>query len=250
MSKLVRSTGTAGAVFLTALLAFPLPLEAGNIVDCPVQAASASPDRPRVEVRGNLNLYSDLASFQAVAGAALPLETFDGGAISEPGDGIDNCPEPVDAASDDPCFSPGDLIGGFNLTSTSGGGYAVLGDNHPQVGQDGLAIGPMDISVQDFPNVAAVVTFTENDVTAVAMNVIPGCNGLDVTVRVHDRQDTLIGTTTISVDASWHSGFVGLVTPRPVGHIELATSPSGGQLIQNLRFGPALDKLFRDRFEP
>lgn len=249
MSVLARSAGFFGLGFFALMLGHSPALAAGNINDCPVQPASALPDRPRAESLGSLAVYPDLASFQGVAGSTLPLETFDGGTVSDPGDGIDECPEPVNAASDDACFSPGDLISGFNLTSTSGGGYAVLGDNHPQVGQDGLAIGPMDITSQEFPNVAAIVTFTDDDVTAVAMDVIPGCNGLDVTVRVYDRQDDQLGTTTISVDASWHSGFLGLVTPRPVGRIELATNPSGGQLIQNLRFGPSLDGVFRDRFE-
>lgn len=250
MSIFARSAGIACSGLSALLLAYSPTLTAGNITDCPVQSASTLPDRPRVATHGSLALYPDLASFQAVAGSGLPLETFDGGAVSGPGEGVGDCPEPVNAASDDQCFAPGDLISGFDLTSTSGGGYVVLGDNHPQVGQDGLAIGPMDITTAEFSNVAAIVNFNNNDVTAVAMDVIPGCNGLNVTVRVLDRQQDLIGATTISATASWESGFLGLVTPRPVGSIELATSPSGGQLIQNLRFGPALDGLFRDRFEP
>ena len=194
--------------------------------------------------------YSSLAEFELVVGDELPLEPFTGGSVTEPGDGAGDCVEPVGAQSDDHCFSPGDLIEGFELTSTSGGGYVVLGDNHPQVGQDGLAIGPMDIIISQHANVATIITFDEDDVTAVAMDVIPGCNGLDVIARIYDHQDNLLGSTTISVDASWQSGFLGLVTPAPVQRVELATNPSGGQLMQNLRFGPAdLNPIFQDRFE-
>jgi hypothetical protein len=233
-----------------AILAMPMAVQAGNIVDCPVQSDQPPIIQAQAAVSGGLELYPSLAAFEDVVGEELAHESFDQGAVSEPGDGIGDCVEPLSASSDDQCYSPGDLIEGFSLTSTSGGGYVVLGDNHHQVGQEGLAVGPMQIISSEFSNIATIVSFSADDVTAVAMDVIPGCNGLDVNVWVFDRQDSLIGSTTISVDASWHSGFLGFVTPAPVGRVELATSPSGGQLIQNLRFGPHLDWLFHDRFEP
>lgn len=231
------------------VLALPSTLLAGNIVDCPVSANSTPLVISHAAPRGGLAFYPTLTEFELAAGDELPLETFTGGSVTEPGDGEGGCIEPVGAQSDDHCFSPGDLIEGFGLTSTSGGGYVVLGDNHPQVGQDGLAVGPMEIISQQHPNIATIITFDEDDVTAVAMDVIPGCNGVNVVARIYDHQDNLLGSTTISVDASWHSGFLGLVTHTPVRRVELATNPSGGQLIQDLRFGPNMNWLFRDRFE-
>ena len=242
---LIRAAGLALLPFLLAS-----PLLAGNIVACPVSDSAVATGLPTAADRGGLVLYPSLAEFEQAVGDQLPLEDFEGGAVSEPGDGIGGCEEPVGAASDDQCFSTGDLIAGFGLTSTSGGGYVVLGDNHPQVGQEGLAVGPMEIITQEFSNISTIVTFIDDDVTAVAMDVIPGCNGLNVVVQIYDRQDSLLGSTTISVDASWHSGFLGLTSPQPIGRIELRTNPSGGQLIQNLRFGPDPDLIFRDRFEP
>jgi hypothetical protein len=235
-------------VLLTSLF-IPAAVLAGNIVDCPVQSDHPAIAKAQIAVNGGLVLYPSPAAFEDVVGDELAQESFDSGAVSQPGDGIGDCVEPVSASSDDHCFAPGDLIEGFSLTSTSGGGYVVLGDNHSQVGQEGLAVGPMEIITSEFSNIATIVSFSAEDVTAVAMDVIPGCNGLSVNVQVFDRQDGLIGSTTISVDASWNSGFLGFVSPSPVGRIELATSPSGGQLIQNLRFGPHLDWLFHDRFE-
>ena len=246
LERFLRGLVSAGPVLL---LIFPSALLAGNIVDCPTSANAAPLDPPPVSTRGGLVFFPNLEEFELAAGDELAHETFDGGAVSEPGDGIGDCVEPVSASSDDQCFAPGDLITGFELTSTSGGGYVVLGDDHPQVGQEGLAIGPMDIITSEFGNISTRVGFVDDDITAVAMDVIPGCNGLNVVVQVFDRQDDLLGSTTISVDASWHSGFLGLVAPEPVGRVELRTNPSGGQLIQNLRFGPDLDRLFRDRFE-
>ena len=58
------------------------------------------------------------AEFEHSVGDQLPLEDFAGGAVSESGDGIGGCEEPVGAASEDPCFSTGDPIAGFGLTST------------------------------------------------------------------------------------------------------------------------------------
>ena len=231
------------------MLALPSTLLAGNVVDCPTTSSSTLREVTHDASRGGLVFHANLVEFQQAGGNGLPLETFTGGSVTEPGDGEGDCVEPVGAQSDDQCYSPGDLIEGFGLTSTSGGGYVVLGDDHPQVGQDGLAVGPMDIITQQHSNVATIISFEEDDVTAVGVDVIPGCNGLDVIARVYDHHDNLLGSTTISLDASWHSGFLGLTTPTPVQRIELATNPSGGQLIQDLRFGPNMNWLFRDRFE-
>jgi len=231
------------------MLALPSTLLAGNIVDCPTSANAALSEITHAAPRGGLVFHATLEDFELAAGDGLPLETFTGGSVTEPGDGVGDCVEPVGAQSDDQCYSPGDLIEGFGLTSTSGGGYVVLGDDHPQVGQDGLAVGPMEIITQSYSNIATIITFDEDDVTAVALEAIPGCNGLNVNAWIYDHNDNLLGSTTISVEASWHSGFLGLTTPAPVRRIELATNPSGGQLIQDLRFGPNMNWLFRDRFE-
>ena len=249
MMKIERLVRLGYLSCATLMLASPSTLLAGNIVDCPTQASSIPTKVTHAAPRGGLVFLSSLADFEQAAGSELPLETFTGGSVTEPGDGEGDCVEPVGAQSDDQCYSPGDLIEGFELTSTSGGGYVVLGDDHPQVGQQGLAVGPMEITTPEHANIATIINFDEDDVTAVAMDVIPGCNGLNVIARVYDHQDNLLGSTTISVDASWHSGFLGLVTPTPVRRVELATNPSGGQLIQDLRFGPNMDWLFRDRFE-
>lgn len=251
IQAVVAGPGLAMGILATGIMAMSASsvLQAGNIVDCPVNLAGATPDSGPIVQQGGLVLFDDLQTFEAVVGDGLPLEGFDGGNAPAPGDAADHCPEPINSASDDHCFTPGDLLAGFSLSSTTGGGYVVLGDDHPQVGQDGLAVGPRDIITTQHGNVATIVEFDAEDVTAVSMGVIPGCNGVNVIVQVFNLDDTMIGSTTISTDASWETGFLGLVSPDPVGRITLATNPSGGQLIQDLRFGANPDPVFHDRFE-
>lgn len=224
-------------------------LQSGHIVDCPTSATGISPNAEPAQARGGLVLFEDLAAFEAAVGTGLPLESFDGDYAPDPGDALAGCSEPVSSSSDDQCFSPGDLLDGFSLTSTTGGGYVVLGDDHPQVGHEGIAIGPQNISTPATPDVATIIEFDANDVTAISMGTIPGCNGLTVVVQVFDRFDNFIGSTSITGKTSWETSFLGFVSPQPVGRMTLRTSPSGGQLIQDLRFG-AGPEIFRDRFEP
>jgi hypothetical protein len=68
------------------------------------------------EPTGALQSFADQASFDAAVGnpGALASEDFDGGATA-PG-GLGNCTEPVNSASNDACFAPGDLVAGFSLT--------------------------------------------------------------------------------------------------------------------------------------
>lgn len=242
-------TGLA-AIAMPSLVAASPGAQGGNIVPCPTTVTGTASDPELLPPRGGLELFPDLAAFEAAVGTELPLESFDGDYAPEPGGALGGCSEPVSSSSDDQCFSPGDLMDGFAMTSTTSGGYVLLGDNHPQVGHEGLAIGPQNISTPATPDVATTIEFDANDITAVSMGTIPGCNGLTVVVQVFDLHDNFIGSTSITGETSWETGFLGFVSAQPVGRVTLRTNPSGGQLIQDLRFGPNPDPLFQDRFEP
>jgi hypothetical protein len=231
------------------LAAASTDLQSGHIVDCPTSATGASIDSEQALPQGGLVLFDDLAAFEAAVGTGLPFEGFDGDYAPDPGDALGGCSEPVSSSSDDHCFSPGDLMEGFSLTSTTGGGYVLLGDDHPQVGHEGLAIGPQNISTPATPDVAAIIEFDANDVTAISMGTIPGCNGVTVVVQVFDLQDNFIGSTSVTGETSWETSFLGFISPQPVGRMTLRTNPSGGQLIQDLRFGADQNSIFSDRFE-
>lgn len=199
-------------------------------------------EQPAVGQRGGLTVYPDLASFETGVGDDLPLETFEGGHVSI-GQGAE-CDEPVNGSSDDECFAPGDVIAGFSVTSSSGDGVVLLGQEGEAGQEDGTMIG-----AQRFSDIT-LVSFDADDVTAIALDVLPGLDGgLDVTVRAYDTTSGLIGAFTVTAEARNVSEFAGFSSPAPVSHIEIQTSNDGGELFHNLRFGANQGSIFRDRFE-
>ena len=199
-------------------------------------AAAGKPDRPESDapgapsdVRGGSIVFSDRASFDAAVGA-LPLEDFDGGATGA-GE-VSTCTEPVSSASDDVCFSPGDLIGGFEVTSPSGGGVVVLGDGF--IGQPTAVLGANTFG--DF----TTVTFTDPDVDAVGLDAYSGSGGsLSVEVRVFDGGGALADTVNLTTSADNVSEFFGIQSPGPISRVEIETAEDGGELFDNLAFGAA-----------
>lgn len=201
-------------------------------------AAAGKPDRPKSDtpgapsdVRGGATVFGDRASFDAAVGA-LPLEDFDDGATAA--GAVNTCTEPVSSTSDDVCFSPGDLIGGFEVTSSSGGGVVVLGDGF--IGQPTAVIGANTFG--DFTTVA----FSEPDVDAVALDAFSGSGGtLSVEVRVFDSAGVLADTVNLTTSADNVSEFFGILAPGPISRVEIETGEGGGELIDNLAFGAATD---------
>ena len=199
-------------------------------------AAAGKPDRPKSDapgspsdVRGGSTVFGDRASFDAAVGA-LPLEDFDGGATGA-GE-VNTCTEPVSSASDDVCFSPGDLIGGFEVTSSGDGGVVVLGDGF--IGQPTAVIGANTFG--DF----TTVTFTDPDVDAVALDAYSGSGGsLSVEVRVFDSGGALADTVNLTTSAENVSEFFGILAPGPISRVEVETAEGGGELFDNLAFGVA-----------
>jgi len=199
-------------------------------------AAAGKPDRPKSDapgapsdVRGGATVFGDRASFDAAVGA-LPLEDFDGGATAAGALGV--CTEPVSSASDDDCFSPGDLIAGFEVTSSSGGGVVVLGDGF--IGQSTAVVG-----ASAFADITTV-SFTEPDVDAVGFDAYSGSGGsLSVEVRVFDGGGALADTVNLTTSADNVSEFFGILAPGPISRVEIETAEDGGELFDNLAFGVA-----------
>ena len=180
--------------------------------------------------RGGLITFVDRASFDQAAGV-LPLENFNGGLIDAIND-FGACDEPLNSASDDDCFEPGNLIAGFDLTSDTGLGLVALGDGFVGPGQSDTVVGAIN-----FPSFA-VVTFPAPGVTAIALDVFAGAGGpADVTVRAFDAADNEIGSIiapAVGVDVSQ---FVGFTSPLPVARIEIEGAGGTGELFDNFAFG-------------
>jgi len=219
------------AVGMSAMLLAGSALAQDNYVDW---AAAGKPDLAPVDVSapdaplGGLTAFADQASFDAATGG-FPVETFDNGATAA--GALNTCTEPVNSASNDACFAPGDLIDGFSLTSSSGGGIVVLGDGF--IGQSTAVVGPLT-----FADTFSVDFAPE--VTAVAFNAFSGSpvvTGADVTVTAFDGGGATIGSVTITTTADNVSEFFGFTSAVPIASITVEGIGGTGELIDNLQFG-------------
>lgn len=182
---------------------------------------------PPATLLGGLTTYPDLASFQAANAGGFTVETFDGGLTA--GGALNTCVEPVSSASNDACFTPGDLIAGFSLTSSSGNGVVVLGDGF--LGQSTAVIG-----ANDFADTTRVAFSPA--VGAVAMDVLIGLPGPgDILISAFDAGDNLIGSFTATTTTTTDPVFAGFSSAVPVARIVIDALGDGGELIDNLQFG-------------
>lgn len=174
---------------------------------------------------GTLTTYADLATFQAAAPAAV-FEDFEGGLVAAGGVAV--CIPPVNSASNDPCFTPGDLITGFDfIVSTPSNSAVTLGAGF--IGNASVVLGAAtftDITIVDFTTPVDAIAF---DVTTNGPNPI--------TVRAFDASATVIGTINTAVTAQGALTFVGFSSTTPIARITIADDTGGGELIDNLGFG-------------
>jgi hypothetical protein len=217
------------AVGMSAMLLAGSALAQDNYVDW---AAAGKPDLAPVDVSapdaplGGLTTFPDQASFDAATGGFTP-ETFDNGATMA--GALNTCAEPVSSASNDVCFAPGDLIDGFSLTTSSGGGIVILGDGF--IGQPTAVAGPLT-----FADTLSVDFSPE--VSAVAFDGFSGSGGpADVTVTVLDGDGATIGTVTIPTTADNVSEFFGFTSEVSIGGMTVEGIGGTGELIDNLQFG-------------
>jgi hypothetical protein len=196
---------------------------------------------------GALQSFADQASFDAAVGnpGALASEDFDGGATA-PG-GLGNCTEPVNSASNDACFAPGDLVAGFSLTSTSGAGIVALGSGFLGANQTSTVVGAVTFAD------STIVTF-DTPVGAVSADYYGGLGVDEVTVEAFDASSNSLGTATVQAPASDTPAFLGLISSAtPIASLVITAANDDGELIDNLRFGDvstgSSDAIFADGFD-
>ncbi|MET0232999.1 MAG: hypothetical protein ABW186_18870 [Rhodanobacteraceae bacterium] len=169
---------------------------------------------------------------------SLTVEDFEGGSAAA-GEVL-ICDEPVDAASDDGCFTPGTLVGGFSVRSSSGAGVAAVGPDF--FGNASTALGAV------FIGDATIVSFGHGT-TAFAMDVYlyDGGSTGRVDVFLHAEDGSVLGYAHVKPETGTTRAFLGVIAPQPVARVELRAT-SGGAFFDNLRFN-ASDPLFADGFE-
>lgn len=168
----------------------------------------------------------------------LALEDFEGG-DTEAGDVV-ICDEPVGDLSNDDCFTPGQLIGGFEVISSSGAGIAAIGSGF--FGNPSTAVGAV------FVGDSTIVNLTRAS-TTFAMDVFL-YNGGDedrITVALYGEDGSPLGFSNVQPSAGGTQAFLGVIAPAPVARVEL-TATNGGAYIDNLRFNSG-DGIFSDGFD-
>lgn len=182
---------------------------------------------PPVQPSGSLTTFADLGSFQAATnGATLAFEDFEGGI---PPALVSVCTEPVNSASNDACYTPGDLVSGFNITSTDGSGVATVDPS--LLGAPSVVIG-----ANFFPQ-STVVSFSAADIEAVAMEVtLLGAGNVTLTIAGNSG---VLGTVPVTVTVGGSMSFIGLIAPEPITSIIIDGDGGTAELIDNLYFGTA-----------
>jgi len=214
-----------------------------------IHATTAQPTRSAgthtapVRGTGALQFFTDQPSFDTAVGdpSALSAESFDEGAAD-----FEQCSEPVGSASNDSCFTPGELVGGFALTSSSGAGIVLLPAEFLGAGQTSPVVGA--ITFADTTNIA----FSPS-VTAVSAQVYGGQTPNPVDIEVFDENGVSLGTTTVTPAAVDAPVFFGVISATAIGQIVLTAENDDGELFDDLRFGAAgpstPDEIFTDGFE-
>lgn len=174
-----------------------------------------------------LMTFADLASFQAAAPMAVNSEDIEDNAT---GGALTVCGEPVNSASNDMCFTPGQFVDGVDATSSSGGGMVIL-----PPGFNGLP--SFVLGAVTFAD-TTILTFTDGDIRAVAMDVFAGLAAGDVMLTVLDGGGNTLGTASVTgLGALPDSGFIGIVSETPIGQVIIDGLGGNGELFDNLLFG-------------
>jgi hypothetical protein len=196
---------------------------------------------------GALQSFEDQASFDAAVGdtSVLTSESFDNGA-TDPG-AVGSCDEPVNSESNDACFSPGDLVAGFSITSSTAQGIVVLGANFLGANQPTPVIGANTFT--DSTDIAFSPA-----VTAISADYYGGFNADEVTVEAFDDGGNSLGTATAQPAAGDTAQFLGIISDTPIASIVITAANDAGELLDNLRFGDVStgpsDVIFANGFDP
>ncbi|HET7289226.1 MAG TPA: IPTL-CTERM sorting domain-containing protein, partial [Thermodesulfobacteriota bacterium] len=149
----------------------------------------------------------------------LFIQTFESGNVA-PGQ-IVGCNTPVDADSNDDCFSPGDILPGIAFSTDPDFGGTIL--SGPFLFSN---LNPANILLPDGSAQKSVITFPDNSVRAVGLELgclfdqgVGGpCTGQTMLVQVYGAGNALLGETIVPVDSLFET-FVGINTDEQIERI-------------------------------
>ena len=175
-----------------------------------------------IAVTAQTNFYTDRATFEADF-PGLALEDFEEGMVGA--GGVVLCDEPVNSASNDACFVPGDIIPDVDFRSSSAGGMVILGSGI--IGNASIVLGPNFFADSYIINMTGT-TF------AAGMDLWVGADGT-VDVNVFDGPDgtgALLGSTSVAVTGGVGQ-FTGVESSSLIGSIILEETAGGGEVIDD-----------------
>ena len=179
-------------------------------------------------LRGSVTTFNNLPAFQAAAPTATNSEDFD---TNITGGVLTACVGDINSLTNNGCFTPGQIVDGININAVPPGDTVLL-----PPGFNGLTssvLGAITFSS------TTELAFTDGDTQAFAFDLYAGLAAADVDIFIFDTSNALIDTITISgIAVLPDNQFIGIVSPSLVGRISIATQGDGGELIDNLLFGP------------
>jgi hypothetical protein len=189
-------------------------------------AASATP-----------TFYTDRAAFVAQF-PNLPLEDFETGKVLD--GGVVACQAPVSSASNDNCFSPGDIKPGVAFDSDPQhhlevGGIDVVGPGMPlgALSKNIVAGSPNDAFTIDFPLAA--------NVTAIGMDLI-GYFAVSCQIDIFGANGQQLGTT-ITAPCTNQGTFWGVSSDQVITRIRVFSPSLGFEGVDNIAFGSGIQRL-------
>lgn len=197
-------------------------------------SAQSTVRAPVVQPRGgSIQFFADQAAFAAALGipSDLTSEKFDGGAAVGPFPTL--CGEPMGSTSNDVCFTPGQIVPGFGITSTSGSGIINFTPLFLGPGQTSRAVGATNFAD------STIVGFSPA-IGAASGDIFGGLSVNPVDVDVFDTTGASMGTMTIAPHATRDSAaFFGVISAVPIGKIVFNAQNNAGELIDTLNFRAA-----------
>jgi hypothetical protein len=133
-----------------------------------------------------------------------------------------NCNSPVNAESNDQCFTPGFILPGIEILldlQTGPNFFALLGPNFEGSGS------PANVLAASLGGVTFDITFPVLGATAVGF--VPGCFNLDdgfcsqtLTVEVYGDNGVFLGSTTVNADNLFNT-FLGIESPEAIRRVTI-----------------------------
>ena len=175
---------------------------------------------------GNCDIYAARATFDADF-PGLPIEDFEEGNVT-PGS-IDACPAPLDANSDNTCFSPGDILPGVQFTTT------------PNTPSEDIAI--VDAGAAGNPSINVVANFFIESwiinfspgTTATGMDLISIFSDGAVDIDVYGSSGLI---DSMSASATGAGTFWGIANcSEPITQIVIDSPTDQAEGVDNVAFG-------------